>query len=699
MNKKQTIKKTIAMLMGVALAVGATGCNFILTDSEADLKQTVATVDITGRMKNSEDYSDYADKVAAVTKYISKDITKRELVASYLSTGYQYVESYGYTYEATFNLLLDSLVKKEILIQYAIAYYLRNNPKLSAEGCEAYINAQLAGVEGKEKELLENNKAVLAVKYFLTENGENEVEYDKVVYSLKSMLNNSLDSIESGLIKAESESHNHGETRTLPNNVGTTVEDYYTTDYEVYTGRNAAGACGEYEKVDGSTVATRQKAYNSFLSNLQSYSLIDLKEEDPSDITKLNYYYVELGSSLSQNLINKYFESLESEISEKLTEAYMNEKYDAMYALDADKYANDPSAFATAMDSVSDESLLLYGLENFGYVYNILIPFSTSQTVQYTEAKNTGVSEAEVFKARREILKNVTAKDLRGSWISEHDHANYSNVLDDDYTEGDAVYFFQDQLANDAKYEKLTQYAGTYPFNGTVTKDEDGEFVIKENTVSIVEFIALFEEQIEKAAGVDAIGAEVEDYSTEEFYKYNKDGKKEVDYSKFTYYMGSVALTDTSAANFFNPESDQYKALSAVNELMFAYSTDPGCLNTYMGYAVSPYSTNFVKEFEYAAQEVVKAGVGNYAVCATDYGWHILYCSFKYTAADVYGGYVDADKEIKGTFSNMFYEMIKETAYANYATEKQNAVLLEYNQDSCVTKFEKAYKDLLSMDK
>ena len=596
-------------------------------------------------------------------------------------------------------------MQREILIQYAIAYYLKNNESLSAEGCEAYINEQLAGVEGKEKELLENNKTVLAVKYFLTENNTVNEEYDKVVYSLKSMLNSSLDSIESDLIKTESESHNHGETRTLPNNVGTTVEDYYTTDYEVYTGRNAAGACGEYEKVDGSTVATRQKAYNSFLSNLQSYSLIDLKEEDPSDITKLNYYYVELGSSLSQNLINKYFESLESEISSKLTEKNMNEKYEAMYALDADKYANDPSAFATAMDSVSDESLILYGLENFGYVYNILIPFSTSQTVQYTEAKNTGVSEAEVFKTRREILKNVTAKDLRGSWISEHDHANYSNVLDDDYTEGDAVYFFQDQLANDAKYEKLTQYAGTYPFNGTVTKDEDGEFVIKENTVSIDEFIALFEEQIEKAAGVDAskvVGednAEVTDYYTNDFYKYNKDGKKEVDYSKFTYYMGSVALTDTSAANFFNPESDQYKALSAVNELMFAYSTDPGCLNTYMGYAVSPYSTNFVKEFEYAAQEVVKAGVGNYAVCATDYGWHILYCSFKYDGGEVYGDYVHGDKDTEGTFSNMFYEMIKNKAYTDYATEKQNAVLLEYNQDSCVTKYKKAYKDLLEMDK
>ena len=162
MNKKQTIKKTIAMLMGVALAVGATGCDFLPTDSEADLKQTVAKVDITDRLENSAE-------VAEVTKYISKEITKRELVSSFLSTGYTYVESYGYTYEATFNMLLDSLVNREILIQYAIAYYLQNNEELTAQGCTAYIEQQISDADEKTAKLLKNNKAVLALKYFLTE--------------------------------------------------------------------------------------------------------------------------------------------------------------------------------------------------------------------------------------------------------------------------------------------------------------------------------------------------------------------------------------------------------------------------------------------------------------------------------------------------------------------------------------------------
>ena len=156
MNKKHTIKKTIAMLMGVALALGTTGCGFITPDSQADLEQTVATVDITKQLEKSDEYANYANEVAAVTKYISKDIKKRELVSYFLSTGYTYVESYGYTYEDTFNMLLDGLIDREILIQYAVAYYLKNNEELTAEGCEAYINAQIAGADEKVAKLLAN---------------------------------------------------------------------------------------------------------------------------------------------------------------------------------------------------------------------------------------------------------------------------------------------------------------------------------------------------------------------------------------------------------------------------------------------------------------------------------------------------------------------------------------------------------------
>jgi len=131
---------------------------------------------------------------------------------------------------------------------------------------------------------------------------------------------------------------------------------------------------------------------------------------------------------------------------------------------------------------------------------------------------------------------------------------------------------------------------------------------------------------------------------------------------------------------------------------MFFYSTDTGCLNTYMGYAVSPYKTNFVGEFEYAAQYAIEKGVGTYVVAPSDYGWHIIYVSYVYEGGDVYAnGYVDGEKEVEGTFSNLFYESLKNTAATSYTSEKEGDVLNKYNNDSCVTRFEKNYKDLLEL--
>jgi hypothetical protein len=121
-----------------------------------------------------------------------------------------------------------------------------------------------------------------------------------------------------------------------------------------------------------------------------------------------------------------------------------------------------------------------------------------------------------------------------------------------------------------------------------------------------------------------------------------------------------------------------------------------------MGYSVSPYGTNFVKEFEKAAQDVVAQGVGSYAVCLTDYGWHIVYCSFSYKEGyigannSVYGGYVDAEKDVEGTFSNLFYNYIKDKAYTNYSNEQQNKILKKY--EKCATRYEAKYKDLYNFN-
>jgi len=697
MSKKHTFKKTAALLLGIALTVGSTGCNFFPTDSQKDLNQVVATINISDILKDEN--ADVAKDIDTLIKdgKLATNIYKKDLVSYYLSVGYQYVEQYGYTHEATFNMLMDSLVNRNIMRQYAAAYYMETC-NLSADACEQFIQAEVDAAEGKVKELLKAHPQVSAMKYFLTKNSSEMEEYDAAIYGLKKSLNSSLDSWETSIIEAEEEEHNHGEARTTPTGVNTEKEDYYTKDYAIYTGRNDLSECGAYEKVEGSTKATRKKAYNSFLANLQSYGMIQ-ENEDTTDIELMDYYYVELESALGQALISKYYEDLQKEAWKALTPDYVTSRYTATKEAQEKAYAADPTAFETALGSLSDTSFTLTGEAKFGFVYNILLPFSASQEQAYSAAKNKGLSQDQLFNARKEILTNVQAKDLRESWFSVHDHANHAYTPAEGATYynngklGDTTYlFFENSVAKTEQYESVKQYAGQYPYNGIVEKG-DHEFTFTPNKMDIDAFLAEMEAYITHVSGATASGSKVDAY---EETTYVENGV--VDYSKFVYYEGSVAGLVNDSANYFNAEKTEYKALSAVNELMFAYSTDTGCLNTYMGYAVSPYKTNFVGEFEYAAQYAIEKGVGTYVVAPSDYGWHIIYVSYVYEGGDVYAnGYVDGEKEVEGTFSNLFYESLKNTAATSYTSEKEGDVLNKYNNDSCVTRFEKNYKDLLEL--
>ena len=357
---------------------------------------------------------------------------------------------------------------------------------------------------------------------------------------------------------------------------------------------------------------------------------------------------------------------------------------------------------------------MLYGAKDFGFIYNILLPFSASQELEYAAAKNKGGTEVDNYKARRDILDQIQAKDLRSAWFCEEDSAeNYSYKAEGSYynngkPKGENTYlFFEEQTGankNADKYESLTQYAGLYPYNGTATYN-DGEWTFKANSVTIDGFLGEMEGYINYLLGTGtATGAKVAAY-----YDDDKDTGKtflnedeKIDYSKFLYYEGKVTLNDTARKDFFyagteTEKNDSYLALSAVNELMFAYSTDPGCLNSYMGYVVSPYKTSFVSEFEYAAQYAVQQGVGTYVVAPSDYGWHIIFVTFKFDGGEVYeGGFVPADVEIEGTFSNLFYDAMESTSASNYAAEKQS-VILNACKDSFKL-FEKRYKDLLNLD-
>ena len=313
---------------------------------------------------------------------------------------------------------------------------------------------------------------------------------------------------------------------------------------------------------------------------------------------------------------------------------------------------------------------------------------------------------AKYYAERAKLADNIVAQDQRTSWFSNDTTANYAKKGED------GKWYFFDKFVNDAtdRYETATHYKSVIPFDGDVETDEKGKFtsVTTPKAGEEKKILDFIHNVFEARLGATAV-------SPLTTYKAAPvaDAKYEFNYSEFMYYKNSINVTDGTGevdlnTYFSDKDSAQYKAVTAVNEILFAYGTDTGAINTYIGYTVTPTcDETFVKEFAYAAKEAVKGGVGTYTVCLTDYGWHIMYCNYVYTAGSVYGDaatiFCDANKDEKGeykedTFAGYFYESLKSKIQDENASIVQEQLLTDYNTETAVTYYTARYQDLLDMD-
>ena len=679
-------KKTAAVGIAAVLALGAlAGCDLVSVDLQKDYQQVIAEVDIT----KGEDFASGGKYAAYADAIESSSIVKRDLVASFMNVGYLYVESYGYSYEEAYDLIKNSLVNRAIYLQYAQVYFFESGD-YTVEGYEAAVNAAEEG-----------DKDIAGLAYFL-----DEEEIAKAEYDVKVSLNTAIDSLETSIINFEDE-HDHDEARTTPTGVDTVNEDFVDPAYKVYTGSNSASDCGSYETVERSTPSTRTRAYKRLLANLNSYGLIQ-KGENTSDVTALSYYQIQRRNTYEDAVIDKLGEAFEAEAEKGITEEWVKAKYDETLASQQRTFSSDTTSFESALDSVSDTSFVLYAPdENYGFVLNILLPFSSTQSAALSAAPaDRGDKNGNKFMTRASLLESVRATDQRKTWFTGHE--DYSFVAE----EGDNAYtggieerqylFFENNMKKSegetAQYEPLKNYYGKYTYNGTVdkTEGEDGktEFTITPNKLTIDGFLS----EMEGYLSANGYTLEKTISAPESYYDkslsdyYKEDGT--VDYSSFVYYEAKVnELSDFNANNVFVAGSDENNVMSMMNELSFAYNTDTAGLNSYLGYAVSPNSTDYMKEFEYAAQEAVRGGAGTIVVVPTDYGWHIIYCTFSYAGSTPYT-FDWNEIEEEGTFSNLYYEALKASNLTTYSSSRQSEIINSFNNDSCVTVYEKRYSDL-----
>jgi len=676
-----------AMLMGSALA----GCDLVTTDSQKDLLQVVAEVNITSgaAFRSGGEYEQYA---SAIT---TSDILKRDLVASYMSVGYQYVESYGYTYEKAFDLIIDSLINRQIYLQYAKAYFF------DTQSTTYTMTGYTAAVSAAEGDDLD--KQLAGLSYFL-----DETEIAVANYTVRKSFNTSIDSQEENIITASEDSKTYDTARTTPTGVDTEVEDYYDAAYKIYIGSNSASDCGSYETVDGSTPTTRRKAYGQFLASLSTYALVT-DGENTSSPESLSYYKLELKNAYEDAVIDKLTEAFESEAEKNVTKEWIEEQYASTLASQKGTFDSSTSDFESALDSVSDSSFVLYSPDaKYGFVINILLPFSSTQSATLEAAPaDYGDKHGNTFQTRAKLLQSLKATDQRKTWFTcEEDYSYTAEVSDDVYTGGDSsrtYLFFENNLKKTEQYEPIANYLGAYTYNGTVSKNEDGVYTVKPNQVTIDGFLSEMKGYL-GYAGYSVVNETSYNDASDSYYNksvadyYGDDGN--VDYSRFVYYYGQVAKDGATIASTFNAdnvfvaESTENKAMSVMNELSFAYNTDTAGLNSYLGYVVSPDETDYVKEFEYAAQLAVQGGAGTIVVAPSEYGWHIMYCTFSYAATEPYTFSWD-EIDVEGSFSNLYYEAKKASNLSDWSTDRRTTIINDYYTDSCVTTYADRYADLI----
>lgn len=714
-----------ALAAAITMSVALPAC---VTRDEEDLNQVIATVDITkSENLEAEGLSEYASAIS------SENITKRDLIAAYYNTASSLSSSYSTS--EIFELLVNTLTNTSVVVQYATLSLIKDKVAEDASFLSEY-QALSSDVE-KYELLLEGE----------TSTNDDGGESDRVMlaqYALYSSINSSLDSQEESIINGDDQTSEATETRTTPGGAGEEVENFLplnddgTLNYNIYTGYTGDGYSylledsGAYadDALEGSTRSTRRLAYAQFITSLRDNYLLS-EEEDVRDIMSVSYIQEEYLSQLQQQAINEYYERYQAE-QEALIESVDE---NGVYTFLQNHYLSDltdqtvsnstASAFETSMSSLSDTSFILYapateGTDGgtYGYVYNILLPFSASQSVNIDSSDTS----AQYYFERKDILTGITAIDQRSAWFNgATDYSFDASQSDIDYygkNDGRDYLFFEDNLTKPDRYASLDKYAGLYSYNGRVSENTDGTYNLVPNKVDIDGFLTELENYVEYIMGGDTVSIQKEDsynvssytdYYTEETADLEDESQRKIDYSRFVYATGKVdvGLDDTDLSSFlstmFVEDSAAYKAMSAVNELQFAYTTDTSILSNYIGYSISAYETRYIPEFEYAAQTAISEGAGTIYVCAGDYGWHVIYVTATFDTAGgaVYGEDIawTADEVLtEGTFQNLYYTWIKDSTLTNVTTNRRSVINERFGGDSTITKYEDAYRDLLEIE-
>lgn len=594
------------------------GCSLVEVDTERDMDQVVATVQI--------------ESSAPVDK-----IYKRDMIMAYLNYGYNYEQYYGYTPEQTFTLILDNLVKTRVFVQSTIKEYQQTYNMTSWDAVD-YLN---------KIDQTEGTNLVAEAKY------DSMYGLDQLIHGYE----------EHGADKKGDTLTE--EVRAVPTGATNFQEEVDIEEKKAF-------------KIDIDSTSARRTAFNKVVELLEVNGLLgDMSGKyigTAEDLMKTEYYIQTEKNNYEAYLIEKYEKDLKAEVRaeytfEKLNEAYVEKREEQK------EWSN--AEFVEKLTSATASDPLLYGFDGrYGYVYNLLIGASDVQTTKISAIDSSLSNEARA-EERREILDATIIKEQRASWLkSGYDFDLETGCFTGDYTftsPANSLKFF-------GQVEKTADADEEHGVNAQYNVKSVGEF-------TLTEFVDLFEEYI--------YGAKVnKPLSTGAYYKeYQFDGDV-VEYDE------------------------------KINELLFAFSTDPGSLNTYKGYAIQPKpdgadAEQYMQEFADAGRKLLTMGGKSYIMVATDYGYHVMFFSEVLNTNygyDTLEDYLDAsfgqedwsaefatlisdfdEYEDKENYMYLLLDSLSSTATNKALTDYQNKVINKYiyGSDTCVITHPEVYSDLL----
>ncbi len=346
------------------------------------------------------------------------------------------------------------------------------------------------------------------------------------------------------------------------------------------------------EGFDTGSTAKRRKAFNRFVTYLTVNNLLGSGYKG-SDIKTTAYFKDTMESQMEYVVLENYRELVQDTERAKYTFSELDKAYQNKVT-DQAEWTN--AEFVEALSSATVGSPVLYGANGtYGYVYNLLLGIDEIQTERIGDIKSN-LSDAEKELERKNILSTTRIQDLRSTWIT----AGY-----------DIEGTFTDGVSTDVKFTGDYTFTkdNSLPFQGTVTKlkeetdDQEAEYRAVAPYMGLDEFLEFMDSYLVS----------------------NTDNVTTSDLTSI--FTGGNSIYRTKS---FSSISD-YE--NKINELLFAFSTDAGSLNTYKGYVIKPAvdaanSEEYVKTFATAGRELLNAGKEfSYVVVASDYGYHVMFFS------------------------------------------------------------------------